>query len=225
MRHAGAYGTAVRRLRPGSAAWPGQTASIDGRTIHAHDTGTGGFPAFWLHGTPNTGAPPEPLFADADRLGLRWVSYDRPGHGGSTRTPGRDVASAARDVAAVADALDLDRFAVVGHSGGAPHAPTCAALPPSRVTAAVVSAGRAEKEAYEAAGVEYDPEFTDADLAALDGPWSWFERVAGPAPASGPGGPVDDDLAYVSPWGFDPGPLDVPALFPPDALDWVARRR
>ncbi|MEU7531434.1 alpha/beta hydrolase [Saccharothrix sp. NPDC042600] len=239
--------------------------STDGRTLHAHDTGTGGFPVFWLHGTPNTGAPPEPLFADADRLGLRWVSYDRPGYGGSTRTPGRDVASAARDVAAVADALGLDRFAVVGHSGGAPHALACAALLPSRVTAAVVSAGlapydgftaagldwfagmaasgvgslraalagRAEKEAHEAAGVEYNPEFTDADLAALDGPWSWFERVVGPALAGGPGGLVDDDLAYVNPWGFDPGPLEVPALFlhgvrdrvvPAEHSEWLSAR-
>jgi pimeloyl-ACP methyl ester carboxylesterase len=69
----------------------------DARTLHAYDAGGDGerLAVFWHHGTPNIGAPPAPLFADADRLGLRWVSYDRPGYGGSTPQPGRDVASAA----------------------------------------------------------------------------------------------------------------------------------
>ena len=94
----------------------------DARTLHAYDAGGDSerLAVFWHHGTPNIGAPPAPLFADADRLGLRWVSYDRPGYGGSTPQPGRDVASAANFTAAVADALDIERFAVMGHSGGAP---------------------------------------------------------------------------------------------------------
>lgn len=85
----------------------------DGRTLHADDAGgrADALTIVWHHGTPNIGAPPAPLFTIADRLGLRWVSYDRPGYGGSTPHPGRDVASAAGDVAAVADALGVDRFA------------------------------------------------------------------------------------------------------------------
>jgi len=55
----------------------------DGRTLHVYDTGADDaerrLAVFWHHGTPNIGAPPEPLFAAADRLGIRWVSYDRPG--------------------------------------------------------------------------------------------------------------------------------------------------
>ncbi len=81
----------------------------DGRTLHVYDTGAdrtdGRLAVFWHHGTPNIGAPPDPLFLAAARLGIRWVSYDRPGYGGSTPYPDRDVASAAPDVAAVADAL------------------------------------------------------------------------------------------------------------------------
>ena len=73
----------------------------DGRTLHAYDTGAddgdGRLAVFWHHGTPNIGAPPEPLFPTAEELGIRWVSYDRPGYGGSTPSPGRDVASAASD--------------------------------------------------------------------------------------------------------------------------------
>ena len=57
----------------------------DGRTLHVYDTASDGADArlavFWHHGTPNIGAPPEPLFAAAARLGIRWVSYDRPGYG------------------------------------------------------------------------------------------------------------------------------------------------
>ncbi|MFG2626946.1 alpha/beta fold hydrolase [Streptomyces sp. NPDC048473] len=101
----------------------------DGRTLHvydAHAEGAGaGLAVVRHHGTPNVGAPPEPLFPAAAENGVRWVSYDRPGYGGSTPHPGRDIASAAGDVAAIADALGIDRFAVMGHSGGGPHALAC----------------------------------------------------------------------------------------------------
>ena len=106
----------------------------DGRTLHVYDTGGPGLPVLWQHGTPNIGAPPVPLFAAAERLGLRWVGHDRPGYGGSSPQPGRTVAAVAADVAAVADALGIDRFAVMGHSGGGPHALACGALLPDRVS-------------------------------------------------------------------------------------------
>ncbi|HLL88873.1 MAG TPA: hypothetical protein VK324_06195, partial [Tepidisphaeraceae bacterium] len=79
-----------------------------GRTPHVYDTGTGDaggrLAVFWHHGTPNVGAPPEPLSATAARLGVRWVSYDRPGYGESTPYPDRDVASAAAYVSGIANA-------------------------------------------------------------------------------------------------------------------------
>lgn len=63
-------------------------ALSDGRILHVYDTvpegGAGRLAIVWHHGTPNIGAPPEPLFSAADQLGVRWVSYDRPGYGGST---------------------------------------------------------------------------------------------------------------------------------------------
>lgn len=104
----------------------------DGRTLHTYDAladgGDARLTVVWHHGTPNLGAPPEPLFPAAARLGIRWVSYDRPGYGGRRPHPGRDVASAAAEVASVADALGIGRFAVMGHSGGGAHALACAAL-------------------------------------------------------------------------------------------------
>ncbi|MFI0479112.1 alpha/beta fold hydrolase [Actinomadura sp. 9N215] len=228
-----------------------------GRVLHAYDTGTGNdagtgggagagggadpLTVIWHHGTPNIGAPPRPLFPAAARRAIRWVSYDRPGYGGSSPLPGRDVASAAAEASAVADALGIGRFAVMGHSGGGPHALACGALLPDRVLGVIgaaalapfdtegldwfagmgaagraslraAAAGRAAKEEYEATA-EFDPEmFTPADHAALAGEWSWFEDVVGPAVENGVGGLVDDDLAYVAPWGFDPAGISAPLL-------------
>lgn len=237
----------------------------DGRTLHLYDRGARGageLAVVWHHGTPNVGAPPRPLFAAADALGIRWVSYDRPGYGGSTSLPGRTIADGARCTAAVADRLGLERFAVMGHSGGGPHALACGALLPERVVAVVsgaglapfgaegldwfagmaaagvaslraAAAGRAEKERHEASGGVRDPEFTPADDEALAGEWSWFGEVVGPAVEAGPGGLIDDDLAYVAPWGFDPAKLGVPVLLlhggrdrvvPSAHSEWLARR-
>jgi pimeloyl-ACP methyl ester carboxylesterase len=243
-----------------------------GRILHAYDTGAAGIPGasggagavFWLHGTPNIGSPPEPLFAAAEASGLRWVSYDRPGYGGSGPDEGRSVGSAAADVAAVADALGIGRFAVLGHSGGGPHALGCAALLPERVIAAVsVSApapfdaegldwfggwspgiaaenraaagGRAALEAHWAGA---EPEemtafFTEADIAALGGSWSWLAGVAGQAMQQGGDGLAEDTLAGVRPWGFGPGAIRVPVLIMHGAKDkmvpcahaeWLAAR-
>jgi pimeloyl-ACP methyl ester carboxylesterase len=223
----------------------------DGRTLHVYDTGVddadGRLAVLWHHGTPNIGSPPEPLFAAAARLGIRWVSYDRPGYGGSTPHPDRDVASAADDASAVAAALSIDRFAVMGHSGGGSHALACAALLPERVLSVVSVAGLApfgaegldffagmSKERYEASGAEYDPEmFTPEDHAALSGEWSWLLDVVNPAVEAGPGGLIDDDLAYVGAWGFDPAQVVAPVLLlhggrdrvvPSSHGEWLARR-
>jgi pimeloyl-ACP methyl ester carboxylesterase len=96
---------------------------------------------FLLHGTPGSRLGPIPRDALLYRRGIRLIAYDRAGYGDSDRLRGRPVAHAAADVADIADHLELDDFAVVGRSGGGPHALACAALLPGRVrrVAALVS--------------------------------------------------------------------------------------
>jgi pimeloyl-ACP methyl ester carboxylesterase len=83
------------------------------------------------------------------------------------------------------------------------------------------AAGRAALEAH-FASAGFDPEmFTPADHAALSGAWSWLAGVAGQGLESDQGGMVDDDLAYVTPWGCDPGQASGPILFVHGAQDRV----
>ncbi|MBO0826627.1 MAG: hypothetical protein J2P24_02485 [Streptosporangiales bacterium] len=84
----------------------------DGRTLQVGDR----LAVFWHHGTPDIGSPPRPLSATAERLG-------GPGATSRPRT----------DFARVADAFGIERFTVMGHSGGSTHALACGAPPPGRV--------------------------------------------------------------------------------------------
>ncbi|MER7892058.1 alpha/beta hydrolase [Micromonospora sp. NPDC094482] len=86
-----------------------------------------GYPVFLMHGTPGSRRGPKPRGIVLHRLGVRLITYDRPGYGDSDRSEGRTVADAAADVEVIADQLALTRFAVAGRSGGGPHALACAA--------------------------------------------------------------------------------------------------
>ncbi|WP_405722997.1 alpha/beta hydrolase [Streptomyces sp. NBC_01537] len=121
----------------------------DGRELAVEVRGDPrGKPVFLLHGTPGSRLGPVPRSAVLYRLGVRLVTFDRPGYGGSDRLPGRRVADAAADVQTIADDLGLDRFAVVGRSGGGPHSLACAALLPDRTTRVAVLVGLAPKDAH-----------------------------------------------------------------------------
>ncbi|MFI8520017.1 alpha/beta fold hydrolase [Streptomyces sp. NPDC085481] len=120
----------------------------NGRILAVEEWGVPtGIPVVYLHGSPMSRLaryPDESLFR---RLGVRLITYDRPGFGYSTPREGRRVVDAAADVAAIADALGLNRFAVFGVSGGGPHALAFAALHPGRVTRVGVLASLAPRDA------------------------------------------------------------------------------
>jgi pimeloyl-ACP methyl ester carboxylesterase len=255
-----------------------QTATApDGRTLTFAEWGDpDGFPVFSLHGTPGCRLNRHPDNELIRSTGARVITYDRAGYGRSDRHHGRIVADDVGDVAAIADALGVGRFALTGGSGGGPHALAVAALLGDRVTRASCVVGVAP---YEVLGEEFcagmDPQNVTefgwalagedrltAGIVALDEQFR-REMSAGPGAAlsafdlseadrkvlaredmtqllrevsveqtiNGVGGWVDDDLAFVKPWGFDPAQIKVPVeisygtsdvLVPPQHGEWLA---
>ncbi|MEZ5142230.1 MAG: alpha/beta hydrolase [Acidimicrobiales bacterium] len=114
----------------------------DGRTVAYVDLGDpDGRSVLFFHGAPSS-RKALVVFDDAFRnAGVRVVAPDRPGFGGSSPRPGRTLAGYADEVARIADALGIERFAAAGHSSGGPYAVVCTALLPDRVTSAAVIAG------------------------------------------------------------------------------------
>jgi pimeloyl-ACP methyl ester carboxylesterase len=94
-----------------------------------------------FHGLPGSRLQQHPDESIAAGLGARVIYLDRPGFGLSDAFPDRTLASWPADVAAVVDALHVDRFAVVGISGGGPFALACAALLGDRLTRVAVASG------------------------------------------------------------------------------------
>ncbi|HLN71555.1 MAG TPA: alpha/beta fold hydrolase [Streptosporangiaceae bacterium] len=112
------------------------TRTPDGRTLAIEEAGDpDGHPVLVHEGTPNSRHLYPPASIDAAARGLRLISYDRPGYGGSSPQPGRTVADCAADVRAICANLGIDRLAMWGISGGGPHVLACAALLPGLVTA------------------------------------------------------------------------------------------
>ena len=95
-----------------------------------------GLPVLFFPGTPGSAVEwsmwPS---GSAERSGIRVIAVDRPGLGWSDWQPSRRVLDWPVDVTALADALGLQRFTVLGYSGGVPYALACGQLLPDRVSA------------------------------------------------------------------------------------------
>lgn len=114
----------------------------DGRVLAYTDIGGSGEPCvLFFHGAPSSRLRVAYLEDDFVESGVRVISPDQPGYGRSSPMPGRSMADWPRDVAALTDALGLERFAVAGHSSGGPYAVACAALLPARVSGLVTLGG------------------------------------------------------------------------------------
>jgi pimeloyl-ACP methyl ester carboxylesterase len=207
---------------------PGRTASVtlaDGRVV---EYWTGGAPdgraVVFQPGTPSSRLQARHAHAGAVAAGVLLVSVNRPGYGGSSPAP-PGLAPVGHDVVALADALGLGRFAVVGVSGGGPPALAVAAVAPDRVTSVGVLAGIGPWP-------EIDP-VTDANAAER----RWLRRArAGDLAGAVAGFREDAEAAFDAMLARDDAgmveeflrgvPGDEADLFTPESLDvWAADLR
>jgi len=98
-----------------------------------------GTPVFLFHGAPSSRLQCVTLHEPFAEYGLRVVSPDRPGYGGSSPQPGRTLADWPTDVAALADNLGFDRFGVIGGSSGGPYVAACCALLSERTMGGIMA--------------------------------------------------------------------------------------
>lgn len=124
----------------------------DGRLLGVAEFGIpDGKPILWFHGTPGARrqVPPNAR-AYAAKEGLRIIGVERPGVGLSTPHLYQSVMGWAEDIAQLADCLRLDRFGLIGLSGGGPYVLACAYGLPQRVVAAAVFGGVAPTHGVDA---------------------------------------------------------------------------
>ena len=135
----------------------------DGRNLDVLVSGPSqGRVLVYHHGTPGT--PIRAMTDAAHRLGLRFVTFWRPGYGESSRHMGRNVADVAADTAAVLNFVGTGRCLVAGWSGGGPHALACGARLAERVAAVAVIAGTAP---YPAEGLDWTAGMSQDNVEGL----------------------------------------------------------
>src|SRR5271157_2358409 len=108
----------------------------DGRKLGYTECGNPqGKPVFYFHGTPGSRIECNIFLEAANSIGARIIVADRPGFGLSDFQKGRRILDWPNDVAELADNLGIDRFAILGLSGGGPYAAACAFKIPERLKA------------------------------------------------------------------------------------------
>jgi pimeloyl-ACP methyl ester carboxylesterase len=206
--------------------------TVDGRDLGVARWGDpSGSPVFVLHGTPGSRYLRH-VGGEYERNGICAVTYDRPGYGRSTRASQRRVADSGADVVAIADALGIGRFSIVGISGGGPHALATAATHPERVArcATIVGVGPRDAEDLDFFAGMSEQDIDEANQAAqaedsksdplYRDTMQWVDSMASSdalpvairdmivealreALVQGPGGVIDDYAVNAQAWGFD----------------------
>lgn len=121
-----------------------QIALPDGRKLGYDEHGPShGKPLFYFHGTPSSRLEFNMVRNEQllESLDLRVIAPDRPGIGLSSFQPGRRFIDWPGDVTSLADHLELNRFTVLGYSGGGPYAAVCAFSIPERIENAGIVSG------------------------------------------------------------------------------------
>lgn len=114
----------------------------DGRLLAFCEYGdVKGSPILYFHGVPGSRLDAKLADQTGRRLNARIIGIDRPGFGLSDFKRGRKIGHWPLDVAKLADALGIDRFAIVGASGGGPYGLACALSIPQRLTSVGIVCG------------------------------------------------------------------------------------
>ena len=114
----------------------------DGRTLGFAQYGDPkGKPIFYFHGWPASRLSAEIYDDLAKKLHIRIIAPDRPGFGRSEYQKNRRLIDWPDDVVALADHLNIKKFAVMGVSGGGPYAAACAYKIPERITSVGIIVG------------------------------------------------------------------------------------
>lgn len=119
---------------------------VDGRSLSFQEVGVDtGSAVVYCHGSPSSGSEWRLFGTNADIVesGLRIIAVDRPGSADSSFQSNRRILDWPPDVTQIANHLQLDRFAVLGYSGGGPYALACALELGDRLTAVVTVSGPA----------------------------------------------------------------------------------
>jgi pimeloyl-ACP methyl ester carboxylesterase len=126
----------------GEQAREGTLGLEDGRTLGYREYAEpAGPPLFYLHGMPGSRLEPALLEPEFQRVGVRLVALERPGYGLSSARRSSGLLDWPADVAAAADQLGIDRFAVLGVSTGGKYAAACAYALPERVSRVAIVSG------------------------------------------------------------------------------------
>jgi pimeloyl-ACP methyl ester carboxylesterase len=124
------------------AGHDGKAILHDGRSLAYAEYGDpAGTPVLYFHGTPGGRLEGRFLEDAAVAEGVRLIALDRPGYGRSSFKQGRRIEDWPDDVRELADELGIERFGVIGLSGGGPHAQACAARLGVRLTSATIVSG------------------------------------------------------------------------------------
>lgn len=111
----------------------------DGRTLGYAEYGAPqGKSIFFFHGNPSSRLAATIMDETAKRVNACIIALDRPSIGLSDCKPGRQYLDWPDDVTELADALGVERFAILGVSSGGPHAAACAFKIPERLTVAAI---------------------------------------------------------------------------------------
>ena len=114
----------------------------DGRSLSFARFGDpSGKPVFYFHGFPGSRLEPQSNHDAFLKAGIQLLALDRPGIGHSTRKNKRKLLDWPDDVVEVAKILKLEKFSILGVSGGGPYALACARAIPGYLNKVTVACG------------------------------------------------------------------------------------